>query len=113
MQGSAEMPKDPPEAEGATAALLSQEAVHLSTDGPHFPQSTLKSPLKAPALPVWGMHEMWDVLDALSNSSKLRGNRKINCNNNKKGILKFGRKNAVQTPQEREYLCTKPLTCIP
>lgn len=104
------MPKDPPEAEGATAALLSQEAVHLTTDGPHFPQSTLKSPLKAPALPVWGMHEMWDVLDALSNSSKLRENRKINCNNNKKGILKFGRKNAVQTPQECEYLCTKPLT---
>lgn len=28
----------------------------------------------------------------------------------KKGILKSGTKNAVQTPQECEYLCTKPLT---
>lgn len=57
------------------------------------------------------MHEMWDVLDAFGNSIKLRENRKINSsNNNKKGILKFGRKNAVQTPQECEYLCTKPLT---
>lgn len=92
------MPKDPPEAEGATAALLSQEAVHLTTDGPHFPQSTLKSPLKAPALPVWGMHEMWDVLDALSNSSKLRENRKINCNNNKKRNLEIWQKKCSANP---------------
>lgn len=57
---------------------------------------------------------MWDVLDAFSNSIQLRENGKINSSNNKiikkKGILKSGRKNAVQTPQECEYLCTKPLT---
>lgn len=57
---SPEMLKDPSEAGGAIAALCPRkgtEAVHLTTDGPHFPQSTFKSPLKAPALQVWGLHE--------------------------------------------------------
>lgn len=109
---SAEMPKDASEAGGAIAALCPRkgtEAVHLATDGPYFPQSTFKSPLKAPAPPAWWMHEMWDVLDAFGHSSKLGENRKINSKNDKKGTLKSSRKSAVQTPQEREYLCKKPL----
>lgn len=41
---SAEMPKDPSEAGGAIVALCPRkgtEAVHLTSDGPHFPQLSL------------------------------------------------------------------------
>lgn len=57
------------------------------------PKSTPEGPLKAPVLPGWELHEMCDVLDVLCNRSELTENG--NQQQQKKGFLKFGRKNAV------------------
>lgn len=107
------IPQKQEELQQLSWARKGTEAVHLTTDGPHFPQSTFESPLKAPALLLWGTHEMWGVLDAFSNSSKLRENRKINSNS-KKGILKFGRKKCSANPT-RVWVSLHKATygCIP
>lgn len=107
------IPQKQEELQQLSWARKGTEAVHLTTDGPHFPQSTFESPLKAPALLLWGTHEMWGVLDAFSNSSKLRENRKINSNS-KKGILKFGREKCSANPT-RVWVSLHKATygCIP
>lgn len=109
------MLEDPSKAGGASAGPLLQEqhsSCSADADGPHFPKSTLKNPLKAPVLPVWGLDETCAALDVLCNRSELTENGETN--RKKKGILKFGRKKQCTKPT-RTWVSLHKTTygCIP
>lgn len=65
--------------------------------------------MKAPVLAVWGLDEMCVALDVLCHRNELTENRETN-NSNKRNLEIWQKKFGAQNPQEREHLCTKPLT---
>ena len=94
-RGSAATPEGASEAGGALPVLChGTGAVQLTADGPYFPKSTPESPLKAPALPVWGLDETCAALDVLWDRNELAENRET-ATTEEKNLEIWQKKNSV------------------